>query len=50
MKDEGAGFGFDTNKVTIINKDTTKVNLPLLTKSETAKEIVNYISQQFFKK
>ena len=39
---EGAGFGVDTNVVTLITNDDDK-QLPLLTKEEVAHEILNYI-------
>lgn len=37
---QGAGFGGDTNIVTIYHKDNTLKKLPLLSKSEVAKEIL----------
>jgi phosphopantothenoylcysteine decarboxylase / phosphopantothenate---cysteine ligase len=43
LKDAGAGFGHDTNKVTLIRKDTKPDFLPLMSKSEVAKEIVRKI-------
>lgn len=43
LQDAGAGFGVDTNKVTLI--DTNKTNdLPLMSKPEVARKIVNAIS------
>jgi phosphopantothenoylcysteine decarboxylase/phosphopantothenate--cysteine ligase len=42
LKVEGAGFGVDTNVVTLITDDDDK-QLPLLTKEEVAHEILNYI-------
>ena len=41
---EGAGFGVDTNIVTIYHKDQSKKELPLLSKKDTAKEILKEIS------
>ena len=41
LKEKGAGFAHDTNKVTIISKDEMK-ELPLLSKEETASEILKY--------
>ena len=41
LTDEGAGFGFDTNKITIIFKDNKKKNFGLLPKNIVAKDIVN---------
>ncbi|WP_409253651.1 bifunctional phosphopantothenoylcysteine decarboxylase/phosphopantothenate--cysteine ligase CoaBC [Bacillus sp. SCS-153A] len=42
---EGAGFAGDTNIVTVFRRDGTKRDLPLLSKSETAKEILREIHQ-----
>jgi phosphopantothenoylcysteine decarboxylase / phosphopantothenate---cysteine ligase len=42
LQDEGAGFAHHTNKVTLItSKDS--LALPLLTKDETATNIINYV-------
>ncbi|MGE6258696.1 bifunctional phosphopantothenoylcysteine decarboxylase/phosphopantothenate--cysteine ligase CoaBC [Heyndrickxia sporothermodurans] len=43
---EGAGFGGDTNIVTMYKKDLTKKELPLLSKNETAKVILEEISRE----
>lgn len=43
LKDEGAGFQCDTNKVTIITKNSTEP-LALMSKSEVADEILNRIA------
>jgi phosphopantothenoylcysteine decarboxylase/phosphopantothenate--cysteine ligase len=43
LGDPGAGFGFDTNKVYIINKNGQQTDLPLQAKSEVAKQIVDHI-------
>jgi phosphopantothenoylcysteine decarboxylase/phosphopantothenate--cysteine ligase len=43
--DEGAGFGFDTNKITIIDKHNNLTNFELKTKQEVASDIVNYAIQ-----
>ena len=44
MNDDQAGFGFDTNKISIIKKDLTKTDYPLKDKSEVATDIVNEIA------
>lgn len=44
LKVEGAGFGVDTNVITIITKDTV-TELPLMTKEEAAVEIFNHIKR-----
>src|SRR5690554_6918459 len=41
LKDEGAGFGHDTNKVTIISRDGAKTSFELKLKEEVAKDIVD---------
>ena len=43
LKDAGAGFGFDTNKVTIIDKNNKIDNYELKPKSEVAEDIFNKI-------
>lgn len=45
LNDKGAGFGTDTNKVTIFKKDSTKIALPLQNKNILAKEIVTIVSE-----
>ena len=41
--DTGATFGFDTNKISIIEKDLTITDYDLKEKSEVAKDIVSVI-------
>ena len=41
LRDKGAGFRHDTNKITIIRKDLTTTAFPLKDKTEVAKDIVN---------
>lgn len=43
LNDEGAGFGKDTNKITLFYKDGSQKSFPLKTKSELAKDIVDAI-------
>jgi len=43
LNDKGAGFGVDTNKITIIDKDNNRQNFELKTKTEVAKDIVGKI-------
>lgn len=43
LKDEGAGFGVDTNKITIFEDNGKQTELPLLSKENTAVHIVNAI-------
>jgi phosphopantothenoylcysteine decarboxylase/phosphopantothenate--cysteine ligase len=43
LRDEAAGFGVDTNKVTIIDKSGTELSLGPKLKTDIAKDIVSYI-------
>lgn len=40
---KGAGFGTDTNIVTIIDRNLEKIELPLMTKHEVAKELLDKV-------
>lgn len=44
LRDKGAGFGVDTNQVTIIDKNGTEKNIALKSKKEIAKDIVSFIA------
>jgi phosphopantothenoylcysteine decarboxylase/phosphopantothenate--cysteine ligase len=46
LNDKGAGFGKATNKVTFIDKSFQIVPMPLKSKEEVAKDILNKIIQQ----
>jgi phosphopantothenoylcysteine decarboxylase/phosphopantothenate--cysteine ligase len=46
LRDEGAGFETDTNKVTLIGRDRKKILLPLKSKMEVANEIADYIKKK----
>jgi phosphopantothenoylcysteine decarboxylase/phosphopantothenate--cysteine ligase len=43
LKDEGAGFGFDTNKVSILSRNGNKETFGLKSKKEVAKDILDII-------
>jgi phosphopantothenoylcysteine decarboxylase/phosphopantothenate--cysteine ligase len=43
LNDEGAGFGGDTNKITIIKKNGTVTNYPVLPKQKVAEIIVDTV-------
>lgn len=43
LSDKGAGFGYSTNKVTIIGKDGRQVAHDIKTKAEVAKDIIDWI-------
>ncbi len=45
LKDKGAGFGTDTNVVTILDKNGKAEKLPLLSKFEVANEILNRLKK-----
>lgn len=47
LRDEGAGFAFDTNKITIINSDGTSQIFPLKEKRLVAFDIVNHLAKLF---
>ena len=44
LQDKGAGFGCDTNKVTIYAASGAKKDVPLLSKQDVATEIVNCVT------
>ena len=44
LKQEGAGFGTDTNVVTLLTKDET-VELPMMSKEEVADRLLDYIME-----
>ena len=44
LRDKGAGFGVDTNKVTILGRDGSRKESPLLSKQEVARLIVNTVA------
>ena len=41
LQDKGAGFGYDTNKVTILSRNGEKHSFELKTKKEVAKDIID---------
>ena len=43
LQDDGAGFKHDTNKVIIIDKNGTEADLPLKSKVDIAKDIIDYL-------
>lgn len=49
LRDEGAGFRHDTNKVSII-AESGKIDFPLKSKREVAVDIVDYLTQMLNKK
>lgn len=49
LRDKGAGFGGDTNKVTIMRRDGSRTECPLASKTEVARSIVDVIEEWFSK-
>lgn len=43
LRDKGAGFGTDTNRVTILSADGNSVELPLQSKAEIAEKIIEAV-------
>jgi phosphopantothenoylcysteine decarboxylase/phosphopantothenate--cysteine ligase len=50
INDTGAGFGVDTNKITIIDKDNNQSVFELKSKAEVAEDIVARIISEMEKK
>lgn len=44
LQDKGAGFGHDTNKITILDKRNKLLKFELKSKEEVAKDILNVIT------
>ena len=48
LNDKGAGFGMDTNKITIFDKSGKEFNYELMSKKEAAKNIIDTIIQLYY--
>jgi len=48
LKDAGAGFGHDSNKVTIFGKEGQEFSFPLKSKEAVAKDIVDTIIRLYY--
>lgn len=48
LKDEGAGFGADTNKITIFDKSGKEFKYELMSKKQVAKNIIDTIIQLYY--
>ena len=46
LQDKGAGFGTDTNKVTVFTGNTDEIQIPLKSKREVAYDIIGIISNK----
>jgi phosphopantothenoylcysteine decarboxylase/phosphopantothenate--cysteine ligase len=49
LRDEGAGFGHETNKITLLRRDGQDISLPLQSKQEAAEAIVDQIIRSYVK-
>ena len=47
LRDAGAGFGFDTNKISILKRDGSHADFPLTTKSEAASHVADAVEHFF---
>ncbi len=47
LRDAGAGFGHDTNQVTIIDRNNKELKIGLKTKSEVAEEILDFLVNEW---
>lgn len=50
LEDDGAGFGGDTNRITIIDKEEEIITFPLKSKADVANDIISFIESVFHKK
>lgn len=48
LNDAGAGFGYDTNKITIFDKSGEEINFAAKSKNEVAKDIVDTIIRLYY--
>ena len=46
LRDSGAGFGYDTNKITLLARDGGSISYDLKPKREVASDIVNFIFEK----
>ena len=48
LSDDGAGFGVQKNKVTILSQNSPPYPIPLLPKPEVARQIMNFLLEHYF--
>jgi len=48
LNDEGAGFGYDTNKVTILHRDGDRKEFGIQSKEDVAKNIINALIEKHY--
>lgn len=46
LRDAGAGFGHDTNKITVIDKDERTTEFALKSKADVAQDLVNLVAEK----
>ena len=44
LQDKGAGFGVDTNKISILTKDNKAIDFQLKMKTEVARDIIDHLA------
>ena len=50
LNDDGAGFGYDTNKITIFEKNGIELDYEKKTKQQVAKDIVDRLVKLLYAK
>ena len=50
IRDNGAGFGYDTNKISIVHRDASVKHFELKPKTEVARDIINEIHENLHSK
>jgi phosphopantothenoylcysteine decarboxylase/phosphopantothenate--cysteine ligase len=48
LQDQGAGFGLDTNKITVFDRTGQEVKFPVKSKTEVATDIIDLIHKKFY--
>lgn len=48
LQDQGAGFGLDTNKITVFDRSGQEEKFPVKSKSEVAADIIDLIHKKFY--
>lgn len=48
LQDAGAGFGYDTNKITVFDKSGEEISYPVKSKAEVAVDIIDLIQKKFY--
>ena len=48
LRDEGAGFGHDTNKVTLLHRDGSRQDFGMKSKDDVAKDIIDALIEKHY--